>query len=73
MRVEKNPKAFAYRVPIWDYNYLQCGLTAKSCQAIGLIDSAHSKRVAFITIYSDYRALEFRLINNLKKQFHIIN
>ena len=25
MRVEKNPKAFAYRVPIGDYNYLQCG------------------------------------------------
>ena len=24
MRVEKKPKAFAYRVPIWDYNYLQC-------------------------------------------------
>ena len=24
MRVEKNPKAFAYRVPIRDYDYLQC-------------------------------------------------
>ena len=24
MRVKKNPKAFAYRVPIGDYNYLQC-------------------------------------------------
>jgi hypothetical protein len=23
MRVEKKPKAFAYRVPIGDYNYLQ--------------------------------------------------
>ena len=21
---EKNPKAFAYKVPIGDYNYLQC-------------------------------------------------
>ena len=26
MRVEKKPKAFAYRVPIGDYNYLQCNL-----------------------------------------------
>ena len=26
MRVEKKTKAFAYRVPIWDYNYLQCCL-----------------------------------------------
>ena len=26
MRVEKKPKAFAYRVPIGDYNYLQCSL-----------------------------------------------
>ena len=24
MRVEKKSKAFAYRVPIGDYNYLQC-------------------------------------------------
>ena len=24
MRVENNNKAFAYRVPIGDYNYLQC-------------------------------------------------
>ena len=24
MRVEKKNKAFAYRVPIGDYNYLQC-------------------------------------------------
>ena len=24
MRVQKKPKAFAYRVPIGDYNYLQC-------------------------------------------------
>ena len=24
MRVEKKPKAFAYKVPIPDYNYLQC-------------------------------------------------
>ena len=24
MRVEKNPKTFAYRVPRGDYNYLQC-------------------------------------------------
>ena len=24
MRVEKKHKAFAYRVPIGDYNYLQC-------------------------------------------------
>ena len=24
MRVEKTNKAFAYRVPIGDYNYLQC-------------------------------------------------
>ena len=24
MRVEKKTKAFAYRVPIGDYNYLQC-------------------------------------------------
>ena len=24
MRVEKQNKAFAYRVPIGDYNYLQC-------------------------------------------------
>ena len=27
MRVEKNNKALAYRVPIGDYNYLQCLLT----------------------------------------------
>ena len=26
MRVQKNNKAFAYRVPIGDYNYLQCTL-----------------------------------------------
>ena len=26
MRVEKQNKAFAYRVPIGDYNYLQCVL-----------------------------------------------
>ena len=29
MRVEKNPKAFAYRVPIGDYNYLQCSITLR--------------------------------------------
>ena len=27
MRVQKNNKAFAYRVPIGDYNYLQCTLS----------------------------------------------
>jgi hypothetical protein len=27
MRVEKTNKAFAYRVPIGDYNYLQCRST----------------------------------------------
>ena len=26
MRVEKINKAFAYRVPIGDYNYLQCSV-----------------------------------------------
>ena len=26
MRVEKKNKAFAYRVPIGDYNYLQCNV-----------------------------------------------
>ena len=29
MRVQKNNKAFAYRVPIGDYNYLQCELEIK--------------------------------------------
>ena len=29
MRVEKKNKAFAYRVPIGDYNYLQCRIDAK--------------------------------------------
>ena len=30
MRVQKKPKAFAYRVPIGDYNYLQCMLCTLS-------------------------------------------
>ena len=30
MWVEKNPKAFAYRVPIGDYNYLQCDVSRVS-------------------------------------------
>ena len=29
MRVEKKNKAFAYRVPIGDYNYLQCTTKVK--------------------------------------------
>ena len=32
MRVEKKPKAFAYRVPIGDYNYLECSV----CTYIGV-------------------------------------
>ena len=31
MRVEKKNKAFAYRVPIGDYNYLQCILDGTLC------------------------------------------
>ena len=34
MRVEK--KAFAYRVPIRDYNYLQCAPQPKSCYCVGI-------------------------------------
>ena len=30
MRVEKQNKAFAYRVPIGDYNYLQCSYTSSA-------------------------------------------
>ena len=30
MRVEKKHKAFAYRVPIGDYNYLQCTLQLRT-------------------------------------------
>ena len=29
MRVEKKPKAFAYRVPIGDYNHLRCIIISK--------------------------------------------
>ena len=31
MRVQKKHKAFAYRVPIGDYNYLQCVAVADHC------------------------------------------
>ena len=31
MRVERKNKAFAYRVPIGDYNYLQCTLPHNLC------------------------------------------
>ena len=34
MRVENNNKAFAYRVPIGDYNYLQCVIAHLSRGAI---------------------------------------
>ena len=37
MRVQKNNKAFAYRVPIGDYDYLQCvsfHLTSASKQCL---------------------------------------
>ena len=30
MLVQKKPKAFAYRVPIGDYNYLQCKVHDKA-------------------------------------------
>ena len=42
MWVENNNKAFAYRVPIGDYNYLQCIVKPKSVKLTN-IDLNNSK------------------------------
>ena len=39
MRVQKNNKAFAYRVPIGDYNYLQCTIQRNHNQRLFLFPS----------------------------------
>ena len=58
MRVEKKPKAFAYRVPIGDYNYLQCRYsfikgTHKKSHLYELQQTFHkSKKANYCVVFS---------------------
>ena len=53
MRVEKKHKAFAYRVPIGDYNYLQCTVRVPDSFLLRRSDNIAPQFLGMITALTD--------------------
>ena len=60
---KKNHKAFAYRVPIGDYNYLQCGLASTGKNAVQTLGKSFIKHIfssgSYLKVIVIYHCLSF--------------